>query len=107
MRLQKEGRHIAVLRGDGDMFESYFDILFNLYEFLPIGGFFICDDCPQILPAERAIQEFRRIHNITEPISSPWRGISTFWRKERDVHVDYGYYLRWNATRKIWTHQPF
>lgn len=35
-------RHIAVLRGDADMFDGYYDILYNLYEFVPIGGYFIC-----------------------------------------------------------------
>merc|ERR1712070_1050594 len=36
---------LAVLRGDGDMYESYLDILFNMYDRLSVGGFFICDDC--------------------------------------------------------------
>ena len=27
------------------MFESYYDILYNLYELIPVGGWFVCDDC--------------------------------------------------------------
>ena len=34
-----------MLYGDGDMFESFYDILYNLYEFVPVGGWFVCDDC--------------------------------------------------------------
>ena len=33
-RFRKEGMKLAVLRGDGDMYESYKDILYNLYEFV-------------------------------------------------------------------------
>merc|ERR1719428_552904 len=68
--LQDEGRRISVLRGDGDMFESYFDILFNLYEFVPVVGYFICDDCPYVLAAQKAIMEFRQRHGINEQISA-------------------------------------
>jgi len=97
---QDEGRHISILRGDGDMFESYYDILFNLYQFVPVGGYFICDDCPYIFEAERAVQQFRLRHKITEEIS-PVRGSigGTFWRKEQEVFVDYAYYVEWNSTR--------
>lgn len=98
---QDEGRHISVLRGDGDMFESYYDILFNLYEFVPVGGYFICDDCPGIKEAENAVQQFRRHHKITEEILSVRGSASgTFWRKEREVLTDYAYYVKWNSTRK-------
>merc|ERR1712083_1164355 len=43
-----EGRRFVMIHADGDMLESYFDILFNLYDYLPIGGFLICDDCPEV-----------------------------------------------------------
>jgi hypothetical protein len=100
--LKDEGRQISVLRGDGDMFESFYDILFNLYEYVPVGGYFICDDCPSIQVAEKAIQEFRRHHGITEEISRVGGSAAgTFWRKTRSVPVDYEYYLKWNATRNF------
>merc|ERR1719195_804101 len=34
--LQAEGRQLAVLRGDGDMYESFLDILYNLYDFVAV-----------------------------------------------------------------------
>jgi len=108
-RLKDEGRQIAVLRGDGDMFESYQDLLYNLYEFVPVGGYFICDDCSHLYGAMKAVENFRKAHGITEPyqfvdvctanggsyIGDYW------WKKEKDVKVNYDTYLQWNATRHV------
>ncbi len=93
---------LAVLRGDGDMFESYYDILYNLYEFVPIGGYFICDDCPKIKVAENAVVNFRKDHNITDPIQYVMDSdVGTYWRKSKMVNVNYNAYLRWNQTRSF------
>jgi len=35
---------ISILRIDGDMFILYMDVLFNLYEKIPVGGYVIIDD---------------------------------------------------------------
>merc|ERR1712226_46755 len=98
--LQKNNEKIAVLRGDGDMFESYYDILFNLYEFVPVGGYFICGDCPTIPVAQLAIEKFREAHGITEPLVVVEHSVmGSYWRKTRDVSVNYTLYLEWNRTR--------
>lgn len=98
--IQKDGRKLAVLRGDGDMYESYMDILYNLYEFVPIGGYFICDDCPRIEVAQQAIDEFRKLHDIQEPIQKvEGSSMGSFWRKASATFVNYTRYLEWNATR--------
>lgn len=100
--LQKEGRQLAVLRGDGDMYESFLDILFNLYEFIPIGGYFICDDCPAIPEAQMAIDHFRNLHDIQEVIRTV-EGSATgiFWQKANQTSVNYTHYLEWNASRNF------
>lgn len=36
--------HIAVLRIDGNYFESYHDALYSMWEFVPMGGFSIFDE---------------------------------------------------------------
>jgi len=93
---------LAVLRGDGDMFESYYDILYNLYEFVPVGGYFICDDCPKISVAESAVAQFRRDHNITDPIKYVTGSVvGSYWRKSKMVPVNYDAYLAWNQTRSF------
>jgi hypothetical protein len=92
---------IAVLRGDADMYEGYKDILYNLYEFVPVGGYFICDDCG-IKDVMRAVNEFRDKHGITSKIVKALdtnRGL--YWKKGRgEAQVDYEEYVRWNVTRK-------
>lgn len=98
--LQDDNRQLAVLRGDGDMYESYMDILYNLYEFVPVGGYFICDDCPGIPVAQQAIEDFRQHNNITDPMSKVEGSIAgMFWKKGSKTAVDYNHYLEWNATR--------
>lgn len=100
LQFQKEGRKIAVLRGDGDMLESYWDILYNMYEFVPIGGYFICDDCPAIPEAMRGINEFRQKHGIQEPLHTVvGSAFGMYWQKEKDVAVQYSDYVAWNNTR--------
>jgi len=98
--LLQQGKQLAVLRGDGDMYESYMDILYNLYEFVPVGGYFICDDCPKVPESQRAIDDFRKQHNLVEPIqliNGSFTG--SFWRKTSPSVVNYTKYLEWNATR--------
>lgn len=100
--LKEQGRQIAVLRGDGDMYESFMDILYNLYEFVPVGGYFICDDCPKIAEAQRAIDDFRKHHGISAPmVRVEGSAYGSFWRKEVATDVDYNTYLLWNSTRSF------
>lgn len=98
--LTKQGRNIAVLRGDGDMYESYMDILYNLYDLVPVGGYFICDDCPGIAPAQQAIDDFRQQNGITDKIDNvDGSSLGTFWKKTGNSPVNYKKYLEWNSTR--------
>jgi len=100
--LQRDGRQLAVLRGDGDMYESYTDILYNLYEFVSVGGYFICDDCPAIAEAKKAIEDFRKHHAIEDPLQTvDGSAMGTFWQKGSATLVNYTKYLEWNATRKF------
>eukprot|EP00928_Gymnodinium_smaydae_P089810 TRINITY_DN73712_c0_g1_i1.p1 TRINITY_DN73712_c0_g1~~TRINITY_DN73712_c0_g1_i1.p1 ORF type:complete len:592 (+),score=54.39 TRINITY_DN73712_c0_g1_i1:180-1778(+) len=96
------GGKISILYGDGDMYESFMDILYNLYDFVSIGGYFVCDDCPAHKGAMQAILEFRRSHGITEPLRSfPKASQGRYWRKTRDVAVNRGFFERWSATRVV------
>lgn len=89
---------IALLHLDGDMFESYMDSLFHLYDLVALGGVIVCDDCPYIIEAERAVVQFRLLHDIQEPLI---KDITFYWRKERHVQVNYDHYLSWNGTRQF------
>jgi O-methyltransferase len=58
---------LAVLRMDGDMYESTMDQLFNLYEKLQVGGVLIIDDYT-VPVCYKAVHDFRGWHNITDEI---------------------------------------
>lgn len=75
---------LSVLRLDGDMYESTIDTLFYLYPKLSIGGFCIVDDLGAVPACKSAVDDYREVFGIIEPIEEvDWAGI--FWRKEHDV----------------------
>jgi O-methyltransferase len=63
-------RKIAVLRCDGDLYESTMDILDNLYDRVSPGGFVIIDDYGAWPPCKQAVEQFRRQRQITAPIET-------------------------------------
>ncbi len=70
---------LALIRLDGDLYESTMDALTNLYDRLSRGGFVIVDD--YILePCAKAIQEFRKSRNIDDALV-PIDEQSVYWRK--------------------------
>jgi hypothetical protein len=72
---------LAVIRLDGDMYESTMDGFNNLYHKLSPGGFCIIDDYG-LETCAKAVEDFRRQHNITEELQTiDWTG--RFWRKAR------------------------
>jgi O-methyltransferase len=69
---------LAVLRLDGDMYESTIEALDALYHKVQYGGFVIVDD--YFLPAcAKAVTDFRERFAITSPIL-PIDGWGTYWR---------------------------
>jgi O-methyltransferase len=74
-------RRLAVLRLDGDMYESTIVALRSLYPKLSIGGYVIVDDYA-LANCKAAVDEFRAECGITEPIEHvDWTCI--FWRRAR------------------------
>ncbi|MCA1452088.1 glycosyltransferase [Bradyrhizobium sp. BRP22] len=70
---------LALMRLDGDMYESTIQALDALYVKLSAGGFVIVDD--YILePCRKAVEDFRMRHEITAPLE-PIDGAAVFWRK--------------------------
>ena len=71
---------LAILRFDGDMYESTMDVLRNLYPKLSKGGFCIIDD--YVWPACRnAVDEFRKENEIVSEMKAvDWNAM--YWRKE-------------------------
>ncbi len=72
-------RRWALIRLDGDLYESTMDGLVNLYPQLSPGGFVIVDDYGWE-NCRKAVEDFRRERGIAEPIERiDWVG--AFWRK--------------------------
>ena len=71
---------LAVLRLDGDMYESTMDALVNLYPRLCAGGYVIVDDYGAVPSCRLAIEDFRRERGITEPLRQiDWSGV--YWQR--------------------------
>jgi O-methyltransferase len=70
---------LAVLRLDGDMYESTIQALGSLYHKLSPGGFVIIDDY-FLGPCRQAVSDFRSANGINEPIIDI-DGTGVFWRR--------------------------
>jgi O-methyltransferase len=70
----------AVIRLDGDMYESTMDALQYLYPKLSIGGYAIIDDYGAVPACKAAVEDFRAKHGILEKLEPiDWTGV--FWKR--------------------------
>jgi len=70
---------LALIRLDGDMYESTMDALKALYPKLSVGGYLIVDDyC--ISSCAKAVHDYRAQHGITEEII-PIDGTGVYWKR--------------------------
>jgi O-methyltransferase len=75
-------RRFALIRLDGDMYESTMDGLVNLYDALSPGGFAIIDDYGAVPACKAAVDEFRAERGIDAPMHEiDWTGM--WWQKPR------------------------
>ncbi|MBW4495248.1 MAG: TylF/MycF family methyltransferase [Oscillatoria princeps RMCB-10] len=72
---------LAVLRLDGDLYESTMDALVNLYPKLSIGGYAIVDDWT-LDSCRQAIDDFRNQNGITDEIV-PIDRSAVYWQRTR------------------------
>jgi len=73
-------RPLALIRLDGDYYESTLDALEELYPRLSPGGFLIVDDYNLPLGCKRAVDEYRLLERIQEPLIEI-NSQAVFWRK--------------------------
>jgi O-methyltransferase len=71
---------IAVLRLDGDLYESTIQVLDGFYPRLSPGGFCIIDDYGAMQSCRSAVGDFRRDHSVNEPLVGI-DGTGVLWRK--------------------------
>jgi O-methyltransferase len=71
---------IAILRLDGDMYESTMDAFNNLYDKVQVGGYIIVDDYGALANCRSAVHDFRNSRGIVDPIQPvDWTG--AFWQR--------------------------
>jgi hypothetical protein len=71
---------IAVMRLDGDMYESTMDALTHLYPKLSPGGFVIVDDYGYLESCRQAVNDYRQAQGINDPIwRVDWTG--AYWQR--------------------------
>jgi hypothetical protein len=71
---------LAVLRLDGDMYESTMDALVSLYPRLSVGGYVIVDDYGAVPACKLATHDFRDRHGIADPLADvDWTAV--YWQK--------------------------
>lgn len=71
---------LALLRADGDTYESTRDVLENMYAKVVPGGFIVIDDYHSFQECREAVDEFREKVGDTAPIQ-PVDNLSVYWRK--------------------------
>lgn len=73
-------KQLAVLRLDGDMYESTILALQHLYPKVSPGGFVIVDDYGSHTGCRTAVEDYREAAGIDEPMTwIDWAGV--YWRK--------------------------
>jgi O-methyltransferase len=71
---------IALLRADGDMYESTTDVLENLYPKVSPGGYVVIDDYGPLANCRAAVDDFRAKYSICEEIRTiDWTGV--YWQR--------------------------
>jgi O-methyltransferase len=74
---------LALVRVDGDMYESTMDALVATYDKVTLGGYILVDDYGGIAAARMAVDDFRKQRGITDPIVKvDWTGI--YWKKTKE-----------------------
>ena len=73
---------LALLRLDGDMYESTIDALRHLYDKLSPHGFVIVDDYRVVEGCRKAVDDFRKLRGIDDLIKEI-DGVGVYWQKSR------------------------
>lgn len=72
---------LAVMRLDGDLYESTMVALEALYPKLSVGGYVIVDDYGSLEPCRMAVHDYRNEHGVVEEIV-PVDRAAIYWRRE-------------------------
>jgi O-methyltransferase len=74
-------QRFAVMRLDGDLYQSTHEALTALYPKLSPGGFVIIDDFGLLPPCRKAVTDYRASNGITSPFQET-DASGVWWRKD-------------------------
>lgn len=100
----KEKLDIAVLRMDGDMYESTMDIFYNLWDRVQLGGYIIIDDYG-IPECRNAVSDFTQ-HLGISPDFIPVDHTGVYFEKREEGKMNMSWYIEFNATRSLRDQTP-
>jgi hypothetical protein len=73
---------LAIVRLDGDMYESTMEALMHLYPKVSLGGYVIVDDYGALAGCRKAVDDYRARQAIEEEMNwIDWTGV--YWRRQR------------------------
>jgi hypothetical protein len=79
----------SVVRLDGDTYDATWLTLEQLYPRLSVGGYLIVDDYGALNECRQAIDEFRDVHGVKEPLEEvDWTCMR--WRRESTAPIEVG-----------------
>ena len=97
--LLAKGEKLAILRLDGDMYDSTVDVLYNVYDLVQVGGYIVIDDFGwdpgPSFGARYAIMDFRALHGIEDDAHAVRNidGHAAWFYKAREVNLRRDLYL--------------
>jgi O-methyltransferase len=94
-------QQIAVLRLDGDMYESTIDPLRHLYDRIPTGGFVVIDDYHVVPPCKKAVHDFLSERGIAVNLKEI-DGVGVYFRKNEAEFLS----RKSHGKRRWWTRSP-
>ena len=83
-----KGNKIAVLRVDGNFYDSYQDAMYYLYESVSLGGYVIYDDVFSHNEVMRFWEEFKSEQKLEEELIRI-DSFSAWFRKSKNVKLDW------------------
>jgi O-methyltransferase len=78
---------LAVLRLDGDMYQSTLDVMYHMYDRVSVGGFVIVDDWFGF-PARDAVTDFFKEHGKADPEIIAIDDMAVYWQKKNNFVVN-------------------
>ena len=78
---------LAILRIDGNFYDSYQDALYRMYEYVPVGGYVIFDDVMSHAAVMRCWEDFKADQGLPETLTRIDKH-SAYFQKIADTRID-------------------